>query len=72
VNERVNECSKESGQHFWLFRSAFDKVCVRSKDILFEDRIKGFYLNFCFKKFKICLIISIILFLVDSLERTEN
>ena len=62
VNQRVNEASKESGQHSWLFCSAFDKVCVRSKDIFFEDRIKGLNSNLSFKKFKICLIISILLF----------
>jgi hypothetical protein len=51
VNQRVDESGKESGQHFWLFRnSAFDEVCIRSKDILFEDCIKGFYSNFRFKK----------------------
>ena len=71
MNQRVNEGGKESGQHFGLFRSAFHKVCFRNKDILFEDRIKGFYFNFCFKKFKICLIISILLFLVDFPEKTE-
>jgi hypothetical protein len=35
MNQRVNEARKESSQHFWLVPIAFDKVCLRSKNILF-------------------------------------
>jgi len=50
-----------------LFSRVFDKVGLRSEDILLEDRIKGFDFNLCCEKLKICVIISIRL-LVDLLE----
>ena len=56
----MKEASEESGQHFWLFPIAFDKVYFRSEDIVFEDRIKGLDFYFCCKKLKICVIISVI------------
>ena len=62
VDQRMEETSKESGQHFWLFPIAFDKICFRSEDILFEDRIERLFFNFCCKKLKICVIISTIIF----------